>query len=380
MNEPNRTADIIVIGAGIAGASVAYELVRRGMSVCIVEMEAHPGYHTTGRSAATFVGCYGNEVIRAISAASRTFFDNPPPGFCDHPLLADRGALYVAGEAQLDDLDEFLTEPSNLGLLERIDPLAVLEMVPVLNAEAVAGAAYERDAQDIDTNALLMGYLQGFRDAGGTLEIGAEVRTLIRRAGAWAIDTSVGTMSAPIVVNAAGAWGDEVAYRAGTQPVGLVPKRRTALTIDPGEPCTDWPLTISLDETWYFRPEAGDLLISPADETPSAPCDSQPEELDIAACIDQIERVTRIRVGRLISKRAGLRTFVHDKSPVCGYADDVDGFFWLVGQGGYGIQTAPALADIAACLVIGEDIPKDVQVRGVTLESLSPARLSCDFL
>ena len=207
MNEPNRTADIIVIGAGIAGASVAYELAHRGMSVCIVEMEAHPGYHTTGRSAATFVGCYGNEVIRAISAASRTFFDNPPPGFCDHPLFADRGALYVAGEGQLDDLDEFLTEPSNLGLLERIDPLAVLEMVPVLNAEAVAGAAYERDAQDIDANAFLMGYLKGFRDAGGILETGAEVRTLIRRAGAWAIDTSVGTMSAPIVVNAAGAWG-----------------------------------------------------------------------------------------------------------------------------------------------------------------------------
>ena len=150
MNEPNRTADIIVIGAGIAGASVAYELAHRGMSVCIVEMEAHPGYHTTGRSAATFVGCYGNEVIRAISAASRSFFDTPPPGFCDHPLLADRGALYVAGEAQLGDLDEFVAESSNLGLLERIDPLAVLEMVPVLNAEAVAGAAYERDAQDID--------------------------------------------------------------------------------------------------------------------------------------------------------------------------------------------------------------------------------------
>ena len=376
MNESNLTADVIVIGAGIAGASVAYELAHRGMRVCIAEMEIHPGYHTTGRSAATFVGCYGNEVIRAISAASRPFFVNPPPGFCGHALLANRGVLYVAGEAQLDDLEAFVTEPPNVGLLERIDPLIALEMVPVLKVDAVAGAAYESDAQDIDVNALLMGYLKGVRDADGILVTGAEVQTLVRRAGAWGIETPTGTMSAPIVVNAAGAWGDEVAYLAGTRPVGLVPKRRTALTIDPGEPFTNWPLTISLDETWYFRPESGNLLISPADETPSAPCDSQPEELDIARCIDQIERVTRIKVGRLVSKRAGLRTFVCDKSPVCGYADDVDGFFWLVGQGGYGIQTAPALANIAACLVLGEGITEDLVVRGVTEESLAPARLA----
>ena len=376
MNESNRTADVIVIGAGIAGASVAYELAHRGMRVCIAEMEAHPGYHTTGRSAATFVGCYGNEVIRAISAASRPFFVNPPSGFCGHALLADRGVLYAAGEAQLDELEAFIAEPPNLGLLERIDPLIALEMVPVLKVDAIAGAAYERDAQDIDVNALLMGYLKGVRDAGGILETGAEVQTLIRRAGAWGIETPTGTMSAPIVVNAAGAWGDEVAHLAGTRPVGLVPKRRTALTIDPDEPFANWPLTISLDETWYFRPESGNLLISPADESPSAPCDSQPEELDIARCIDRIERVTRIKVGRLVSKRAGLRTFVYDKSPVCGYADDVDGFFWLVGQGGYGIQTAPALADIAACLLVGEDISEDLRIRGMRVESLAPGRSS----
>ena len=376
MKEPNRMADVIVIGAGIAGVSVAYELAHRGMHVCIAEMENQPGYHTTGRSAATFVGCYGNEAIRAISAASRPFFENPPAGFCDQPLLANRGALHVAGEEQLDDLDAFIAELPNSGLLERIDPSGVLEMVPVLNANVVAGAAYERDAQDIDVNGLLMGYLRGFLDSGGVLETGARVRSLLRHAGAWALETSSGTMSAPIVVNAAGAWGDEVAHLAGAQPVGLTPKRRTALTIDPGEPYTDWPLTISLDETWYLRPEAGALLISPADETPSQPCDSQPEELDIALCIDQIERVTRIKVGRLASKRAGLRTFVQDKSPVCGYADDVDGFFWLVGQGGYGIQTAPALANIAACLVAGEDISGDLRVWGMRLESLAPGRPS----
>ena len=376
MNELNRTADIIVIGAGIVGASVAYELAHRGMRVCMAEMENHPGYHTTGRSAATYVGCYGNETIRAISAASRPFFVNPPPGFCSHPLLAERGALYVAGQTQLCDLDAFVAEPPNEGLLERIDPSIALEIVPVLKTDTLAGAAYERNAQDIDVNALLMGYLKGVRDAGSVLETGAEVQTLVRRAGVWLIETPTGTMSAPIVVNAAGAWGDEVAYRAGAQPVGLVPKRRTALTINPGEPFKNWPLTISLDETWYFRPESGDLLISPADETPSVPCDSQPDELDVATCIDQIERVSRIKVGRLISKRAGLRTFVHDKSPVCGYAGDVDDFFWLVGQGGYGIQTAPALAKIAACLILGEGIGEDLRARGVTEESLGPARLA----
>ncbi len=182
------------------------------------------------------------------------------------------------------------------------------------------------------------------------------------------------------MINAAGAWADDIAALAGTAPIGLVHKRRTALTIDPGLDIARWPLTISVDENWYFRPEGGDLLISPADETPSAPCDAQPEELDIALCIDRIQQVTTMTISRLVSKRAGLRCFVYDKSPVAGFADDVDGFFWLAGQGGYGIQTAPALAAFARGLIFNGEVPPEFEDRGLSGAALSPARLRADTL
>lgn len=376
MSDNARSADVVVVGAGIAGVSAAYELARRGAAVILAEMEDDPGYHTTGRSAATFVGCYGNEVIRAISAASRPFLEQPQAGFAEPPILADRGALYVAGADQMAALDAFLAEPPNAGLLERLSTAEAIDRAPVLKQQAIAGAAFEASAQDIDVNALMQGYLRGFRAAGGVLVTRAGVGAMLRRFGQWELETPAGRLAAPVVVNAAGAWGDEVAALAGTRPVGLVPKRRTALTIDPGCAMDGWPLTISLDETWYFRPEAGDLLISPADETPSPPCDCQPDETDIAECVDRIQRVTTLDVRRLVSKRAGLRTFVHDKSPVLGFADDVDGFFWLAGQGGYGIQTAPVMADLAATLIGGGHIPEHLEVRGVTDRTLGPARLT----
>jgi len=375
MGAETHTADFLIIGAGIAGASAAYELAGAGASVILAEMEDQPGYHTTGRSAATFVGCYGNDVIRALNAFSRPFLENPPPGFSEHPLLTPRGALFVAGPDQMAALEDFLAEPPNTGLLERFDASRALEMSPALKPETVAGAAFEPAAQDIDVNALLMGYLKGFRAGGGTLIAKAEAKSMLRRAGTWEVETPAGRLAAPVLINAAGAWADEVAYLAGAQPVGLVPKRRTALTIDPGEPINQWPLTISLDETWYFRPEGGDLLISPADEMPSPPCDCQPDEMDIALCIERIQSVTRLEIRTLVSKRAGLRTFVHDKSPVCGFADDVDGFFWLAGQGGYGIQTAPALARITAALVTGNEVPAELADRGASAPALGPGRL-----
>ena len=370
-----QSADFIVVGAGIAGASAAYELARAGAYVIIAEMEEQPGYHTTGRSAATFVNSYGNDVIRGLNALSVPFFEAPPDGFGEHPLLSERGAMYIAGTDELDALDQFLAEPPNAGLLTRLTPDQALAMSPALNPEIVAGAAFEEAARDIDVNALLMGYLRGVQAAGGKLVVGAEIKSLLRRAGKWEAETPVGILSAPIIINAAGAWGDDLAYLAGARPVGLVPKRRTALTIDPGERIADWPLTISLDETWYFRPEAGDLLISPADETPSPPCDSQPDELDIARCIDRIQSVTRLRINRLVSKRAGLRTFVHDKTPVVGFADDVDGFFWLAGQGGYGIQTSPALARMTVALAGGGEMPDELIERGITTAAVGPMRL-----
>lgn len=375
MSNGGRNCDILVVGGGIAGASAAAALARAGACVILAEMEAQPGYHTTGRSAATFVSSYGNATVRALNAASRPFFDAPPEGFSEYPLLAPRGALFVADAAHVADLEAALNDPANAGLLQRLDPAAALARSPALNPEIVALAAYEDAAADIDVDALLQGYLRQFRDAGGWLLTNAAVTGFLRRAGIWQVDTRVGAVSTPVVVNAAGAWADDIAQLAGTATIGLVAKRRTALTFDPGLDIGNWPLTISADENWYFRPEGGDLLISPADETPSPPCDAQPDEMDIAVCIERIQQVTAMTVTRLASKRAGLRCFVYDKSPVAGYADDVDGFFWLAGQGGYGIQTAPALADLAHGLIIAGEVPKTLLAQGLDITGLSPARL-----
>jgi D-arginine dehydrogenase len=375
MNGTSHSYDILVVGGGIAGASAAAALADGGAKVVLVEMEPQPGYHTTGRSAATFVSSYGNAVIRSLNAASRPFFDMPPDGFCPHPLLSPRGALVVADADHVDELQASIDDPINAGQLERLDTAGALKHSPALDPDVVALAAFEAAAADIDVDALLQGYLRQFRNAGGRVVTSAGVNGLLRQAGSWQVETTVGRFSAPVIVNAGGAWADDIAGLAGTAPIGLVPKRRTALTFDPGLDISAWPLTISADENWYFRPEGGDLLISPADETPSAPCDAQPDEMDIAVCIDRIERVTRMKVKSLISKRAGLRCFVYDKTPVVGFADDVEGFFWLAGQGGYGIQTAPALAALSAGLIFNGEAPAALTAHGLIADSLSPARL-----
>ena len=371
----NINPDILIIGGGIAGASSAANLARAGASVVLLEMENQTGYHTTGRSAATFVASYGNDMIRALNAASRPFFDAPPEGFSECPLLAPRGALFVADAAHLGVLEKAIADPANARLLQELDTAEALELSPTLRPAAVQLAAYEPNAADIDVNAVLQGYLKQLRDAGGQVVTSAGVKSLLRCGSAWQVETAAGVFSSATVVNAAGAWADEIAAMAGSASVGLVPKRRTALTFDPGLEIFKWPLTISADESWYFRPEGGDLLISPADETLSEPCDAQPDEMDIALCIDRIQTFTNMNVERLVSKRAGLRCFVFDKSPVVGYADDVDGFFWLAGQGGYGIQTAPALAEFTTGLIMRGEVPAALEDRGITAVNLSPARL-----
>ncbi len=375
MSGTPRNCDILVVGGGIAGASAAAALAGAGAYVILLEMEPQPGYHTTGRSAATFVSSYGNDTIRILNAASRPFFDTPPDGFADFPLLSPRGALFASDEAHISDLRTALDDPANAGLLEPIDTQTALEYSPALRPESAVLVAYEENAADIDVNGLLQGYLRRLQAANGRVVTSARVDSLLRRAGTWQVGTNVGAFSAPVVVNAAGAWADEVAALAGTASIGLVPKRRTALTFDPGVDIARWPLTISVDEEWYFRPEGGDLLISPGDETPQPPNDAQPDEMDIAVCIDRIKRHTTMTVSRLVSKRAGLRSFVFDKSPVAGFADDVDGFFWLAAQGGYGIQTAPALAAFTATLIGSGEISSDLSDFGLTVTALSPSRL-----
>ena len=229
--------------------------------------------------------------------------------------------------------------------------------------------------QVLTNSSLHQHYLKTFRAAGGVLQTKAEVQAL-RKEGDWQVDTNQGTFHAPVIVNAAGAWADEIATLAGLKPAGLTPKRRTALTVAPpvGMVPDRWPMVVDIDEQFYLKADAGKLLISPADATPSPPCDAQPEELDIAICIDRIETAFDLERPRIESRWAGLRSFLPDGDPVAGYDPEGEGFFWLAGQGGYGIQTAPALARAAAALVRGAEIPGDIAAEGVTEEALSRDR------
>lgn len=369
--------DIIVIGAGMAGASVAAELAG-GARILLLEAESRPGYHTTGRSAALFTAAYGPPVIRALTRASLPFYRDPQSPFVTHPLLRDRGMLFIARGDQRRGLEDLMSELGDA--VRPIDPETAQAQMPLLRPGHVAAAAMDDSAADIDVDALHQHYLKSLQAAGGVLRTHAGVTALGRAGGDWVVETRTGRFRAPIVVNAAGAWADGIAAMAGVARIGLVPKRRTALLIDPPHGATPdhpaiWPAAVDVDEQFYLKPDAGRLLISPADETPSAPCDAQPEELDVAICIDRIETAFDIAVRRIEHKWAGLRSFVADKAPVAGYAPDAPGFFWLAGQGGYGIQSAPALSRTAAALVLGRAVPDDVAAEGVEPWMLGAERL-----
>jgi D-arginine dehydrogenase len=347
--------DIAVIGAGIAGASVAAELAASGRRVTLLEAETTPGYHTTGRSAALWILNYGPRDARILTRASRGFFESPPPGFADHRLTHRRAVLNVAPPGQEDRLAAMLAEGEGM---RAIGPEEARALLPVLRPEAVAGAAVEDDAFDIDVAALHQGYLRMLRANGGQVVTDARAGVIARRDGAWEIATPAGTVSAPVVVNAAGAWGDVVARLAGVAPLGLTPMRRTALLVDgpPGHDPAEWPLVGDVAHTWYARPEARrKLMLSPADETPMEPCDVQPDELDLALAVDRVQAALDLPVARIEHRWAGLRTFTPDRSLAIGPAPAVEGFFWSAGQGGYGIQTAPAAAKLGAALVLGRD-------------------------
>ena len=370
--------DFLVIGAGIAGASAAYGLSARGR-VAVLEREDQPGYHTTGRSAALFSETYGNATICALSKGSRRFFMDPPAGFAAHRLLGPRGALFVGRRDQLDTLDRAAQEARRLvESVRRIDGAEARALVPALRRDYVAGGLFEPEARDIDVHALHHGFLRGLAASGGRLVVGAEVLSLARSGDGWVAETPAGRFAAPVVVNAAGAWADEVARLAGARPVGLVPKRRTVITFDPpkGSSSDAWPLVAGIDEDFYFKPDAGRLLGSPADETPMPPCDVQPDELDIAIAVDRIQTAAALKISRVLRKWAGLRSFVVDKTPVVGFDPAAEGFFWLAGQGGTGIQSAPALGRVAAALATGGAIPSDLADLGVVESALSPRRFA----
>lgn len=374
--------DFLIVGGGMAGASAAYELAAHG-SVAVLERESQPGYHSTGRSAALYTQTYGHPVVRALTVASWDFYTNPPDGFSEHPLLTPRGVLLIGRADQTAALDRDFAEGRRLTpTVERLDRAETLARAPFLNPDYVDGAVWEPEAMDMDVHAIHSGYLRGLKARGGRLVTDAGVTALERRDGLWIASTPAGDFAAPVLVNAAGAWADVLAGMAGARAVGLVPKRRTAITFDPvfadpadGTGLAGWPMTIDVDERFYMKPESGRLLLSPADETPMEPCDVQPEELDIAVAIDRMEQAVRFSVRRITHKWAGLRSFVADKVMVAGYDESVDGFFWLAGQGGYGIQTAPAMGRTAAALATGRGLPPEVAALGVHAEDLAPARL-----
>lgn len=366
--------DIAVIGGGIAGASLAWAAAA-GCRVLLLERESQAGYHSSGRSAALFSETYGNAVVRALSTSSRKFLQAPPEEFAGFVLTRPRGAMHVGRpgqEAAIRSLAEALA-----ALVPSVRELGAADTVsrfPVLHR--VGGAVFEPEALDLDTNGMLQGSLRGLRRRGGEVRTGAEVTALAPLpGGGWRIETTAGAVEAGIVVNAAGSWADAIAALAGAAPVGLVPKRRTAFLFDaPGHEVDGWPMVVDLDETFYIKPDAGKLLGSPADETPSPPCDAQPEEIDIAVAVDRIERATTLQIRRLTHRWAGLRSFVADKTPVLGFDPEAPGFFWCSGQGGYGFQTAPAMARLGAALLRGDPVPDDLARLGVTAAALAPGR------
>ncbi len=373
---PTEAADVIVIGAGIAGASIASELAAN-CGVLLLEREKQPGYHTTGRSAALFTETYGSEAMRALSHASRPFLQQPPTGFSPTPLLTPRGTLLAATESQLAKLRQVADECSALvGNLEWLEGDDVRTRVPCFTQRQIAAGLLEPDAMDIDVHALHMGYLRQFAARGGRLVNDAEVGALDFTGGAWRVSTSAGEFRAGRVVNAAGAWADEIGKLAGAKPIGLVPKRRTVITFDPpeGVDIGRWPAVIDVDEQWYIKPDAGRILASPADETPSLPCDAQPDEFDVAVVVDRLSRATTLQIPRIVARWAGLRSFVEDKLLVVGFDPRVPHFFWLAGQGGHGIQTAPSVSRLAVALLDGRPVPADIADLGIDAAMLAPTR------
>ena len=369
--------DVAIVGAGIAGASAAYFLAPQA-SVLLLEREAQPGYHTTGRSAALFSEAYGNATVRALTRASRLFFESPPDGFADAPLLAPRGYLVFGRADQRTLLKEAATDMAATGTRVQVLPGArVRALVPALRESHADAGVLDGTAQDVDVHALLQGFLRGARAKGARVVAGVELLAADFSAGRWRLATRDGEYSAGVLVDAAGAWADEVARLAGVRPLGLQPLRRTAVVFECGRHtgARDWPMAVSADESLYFRPEAGNFLASPADETLSVPCDAQPEELDVAMLVERLQAATSFDIRRINAKWAGLRTFAADRSLVAGLDERQRFFFWLAGQGGYGIQTAPAMGMLAAALVTGSDLPGAIRDQGVTPDLLAPLRL-----
>ena len=369
--------DSVIIGAGIAGASLGYRLAEQ-QSVLLLEREPQPGYHSTGRSAAMFMEAYGTPQIQALTRASRAFYQSPPTGFCEHRLLEPRGCLYVANlEQQALLASSYAQNLANGTEVRLLDPEAAVAMVPSLKGEVIAGAFHEPGAMDLDVHALHQGFLRGFRQAGGELRCNAELVEGAFAEGLWQLHLADGSvLQARQLVNAAGAWADRIATMCGVQPVGLQPCRRSAFTFEgpQDQAFAQWPAVIGVDESFYFKPDAGQLLGSPANADPVEAQDVMPEELDVATGIYNIEALTTLTIRRPSHTWAGLRSFVADGDLVIGRDPHNPAFFWLAAQGGYGIQSAAGVSQLACALLLDQALPASLHREGVEPQRLSPAR------
>lgn len=368
--------DFLIIGAGISGTAAAFELSAHG-TVCIIEAESMPGYHSTGRSAALFTPNYGDPIVRRINQVSKPFFQSPPADFCNAPLLTPRGQLTVAMPGYTEKLTHLLKQSLPGAIIESLTAAEACELAPLLNPKQVESAAFEADVADIDVATLHQGFLGSVKRSGGNLVCSMRVEQIIRKQGAWEVSGNGQTMHGKTLINAAGAWADQVAIMAGAAPTQLVAKRRTAIIVDLSQYITtsmQIPAIDFADCNSYLKPEAGKLMVSPGDETPIEPQDAWPEDLDIAILVDWLESRTQIEVQRVEHSWAGLRTFAPDDIPAVGYDPIVEDFFWLAGQGGYGIMMSPALGVATASLITTGKLSTNLISMGVEAHDISPCR------
>lgn len=362
--------DIAIVGGGIAGASLA-AMIGAGRRVLLLEAEAQPGYHATGRSAAFWSETYGGAAIQPLTTASGAMLHRPPEWMGGESFLSPRGELFIAREGDEAVLDGFLAEFAEAGVaLERVDPHA---MLPGLRAEWAHGV-YEPTCMDIDVARLHAAFLGAAKRNGAIIATSSGL-TIARHDGAWALSTAGGDFEAAVLVNAAGAWADDVAGRAGVAPLGIAPLRRTMVQMRVDPPmAASAPLVRDARDNFYFKPEAGGRVwLSPHDEVADVARDAAPEEIDVAIAIHRFEQAVDWRIEAVERRWAGLRSFAPDRLPVYGFDPQLEGFFWFAGQGGFGIQTSPAAAALAAALLTGRELPD--WLSGIDPAAYSPARL-----
>lgn len=375
-----RSVEVLVIGGGIAGISAAARIAKHAETI-VLERESALGYHSSGRSATFYHFGIGNDAVRGMTAASSDFFAAPPTEYGDAPLWAEKPALFIADRNSLSDLEALHVEMNRFTpTVRRVNIDEMLGIVPVLNTgvDGIVAGLLDTGGRKLDADALLQANARAFRRAGGTVVFDTTVVKIARSGSHWEVETPTGFYYARILINAAGAWADEIAGLAGVRPLGLQPLRRTIIGFAPPPELdvSGWPFlkTVS-DEGFYMLPDAGLLLASPMDVTPHDPCDVQPDEYDIALAAWRVEEATTLKVGRVSTRWAGLRSFVADKVPTAGFAPDAAGFFWLAGQGGYGLQTSPAMAMATEALLFDLPWPDALRVQGLKSEHIRPERL-----